>query len=303
MSRKANELLWEAVKNVDLKGVKKALEQGAKINKAKQWEGTALHIAASNGYLEIISYLLANDADATQLEIADFTPLHLAARDGQIEAVKLLLEKGGPYTDSVLSDISSMVNMSGNYPIIADLIRKKRIELIKPSIKRCKKKDAKLFQAVYDGELEVIKKVLESGANINAVEGRGLSVLRWAVRRNHLEIVEFLLVNGAEINAVSNYGWTALMEACMNGFTPIVKLLIEKGADVNIKTAVNGTALYFAANDGYVDVVKLLLEHNADPTVEVEISDMHDDYTQSAIQAAYENGHDEVVKLLQEYLT
>ncbi|MHA1543304.1 MAG: ankyrin repeat domain-containing protein, partial [Candidatus Hodarchaeales archaeon] len=96
---------------------------------------------------------------------------------------------------------------------------------------------------------------------------------------------------------------TALMEACMNGFTSIVTLLFKSGADVNIKTTVNGTALYFAANDGFVDVVKLLLEYDADPTIEVEISTMHDDYTQSAIQVAYKNGHDEVVKLLQKNLT
>lgn len=92
------------------------------------------------------------------------------------------------------------------------------------------------------------------------------------------------------------------MEASMNRFTPIVKLLIEKGADVNIETTINGTALYFAANDGYLDVVKLLLEHEANPNVEVEISDMHDDYTQTPIQAAYLNGHEEIVKLLQNYL-
>jgi len=169
MSRKANDLLFEAAKTGDLAGVKKALELGAKINKASQWDGTALHIAASKCYLEIISFLLEKGADATQLEIADFTPLHLAARDGQIEAVKLLLEKGGPYTDSVLSDISSMVNMSGRHPFIADLIRKKRIALIKPSTRRSDKKDAKLFEAIYNGDLTSVKEVLVSGANINAL--------------------------------------------------------------------------------------------------------------------------------------
>ncbi len=48
--------------------------------------------------------------------------------------------------------------------------------------------------------------------------------------------------------------------------------------------------------------MKLLLEYDADPTIEIEISTMYDDYTQSAIQAAYKNGHSKVVKLLQNYL-
>ncbi|MHA1188244.1 MAG: ankyrin repeat domain-containing protein [Candidatus Heimdallarchaeota archaeon] len=301
MSKKANEQLWDAATKGDLKTVKKALEQGAKINKASQWDGAALHIASSKGFLEIIEFLLENGADSTQEEMAEFTPLHLAARDGQIEAAKLLLEKGGPYTDRVLSDVSSMVNMSGRHPSIADLIRKKQIQQIKPETDTCNKKDAKLVNAIYEGNLDAIKKALKSGADINAVEDRGLSVLRWAVRRNYLVIVGFLLENGAEINAVSNYGWTALMEACMGGHTPIVELLIEKGADVNIKTVINGTAIYFAANDGYIDIVKLLLKNGADPNVEVEIEDIYDNYTQTAIEVAYLNGHQKIVKILQKY--
>ena len=274
MSKKANELLFEAATNGDLASVKNALELGAKINKASQWDGTALHIAASKGHLKIISFLLA---------------------------VKLILEKGGPYEDRILSDVSGIVNMSGRYPIIADLIRKKRIELIKPSTDDCNKKDAKLFKAVYEGDLEAVEKTLVSGADVNVMDGLGLSVLRWAVRRNQIKIIEFLLEKGAEINAVSNMGWTALMEACMNGFTPIVKFLLEKGADVNIKTAVKGTAIYFAANDGHEDIVILLLEYGADPTIEVENSNIYEDYTITAIQAAYDNGHFNIVRLLQKY--
>ena len=66
MTKKANELLFEAVRNDDLDSVKKALERNIKINMASQWEGTALHIAASKGHLSIISFLLDNGADSTQ---------------------------------------------------------------------------------------------------------------------------------------------------------------------------------------------------------------------------------------------
>ena len=68
-----------------------------------------------------------------------------------------------------------------------------------------------------------------------------------SIRGDDLEIVKYLLENGADINAKDNYGTTALMKASSNGQLEIVQFLIENGADINIKNNEGKTALDVAA--------------------------------------------------------
>ena len=300
MSQEANNLLLYSAEKGDFYGIIKALNDGANINFAKEWDGTALHIASSKGFLKIVKHLVEKGASTALTFGADFTPLHLAARDGHIEIVKYLLEKGGPYSDRVLKDVGYVASVSttGN-PVIPDIIRRYMVKQKKPDIQDISEEDAELFIAVYNADIEAIYFALESSANINSTDGAGITVLRWAVRLNNEEIVRLLLEKDAEINKTSNMGWTALMEASMNGFTSIVRLLLEYNAEVNIKTTVNGTALYFAAYEGHYEIVKLLLDNGADSTVEVEIWDIVQDYTETALSIAKLHGHKKIVELLE----
>jgi ankyrin repeat protein len=58
-----------------------------------------------------------------------------------------------------------------------------------------------------------------------------------AAGEGHLEIVKLLLEHGADVNAKTAYE-TALHLAAEKGHLEIVKFLLEHGADVNAKTAV-----------------------------------------------------------------
>ena len=94
--------------------------------------------------------------------------------------------------------------------------------------------------------------------------------------------VKRLISSGEDINALDDYGYTALMYASRDGYTDIVKLLIEAGADVNApaismffvintvfgqkfgETLEGFTALMAASEYGHTDIVKLLIEAGAD---------------------------------------
>lgn len=55
---------------------------------------TALHYAASKGHLDIVKFLIANDADVDADSPTNATPLMMAARYGHIHVVKFLLDQG-----------------------------------------------------------------------------------------------------------------------------------------------------------------------------------------------------------------
>jgi len=74
----------------------------------------------------------------------------------------------------------------------------------------------------------------------NRVNTAGLTALHYAVNRGvvyipqNLEIVRMLIEAGADINKLTNNGWTPLRFAATSGHPEITKILIDAGADLNI---------------------------------------------------------------------
>lgn len=64
---------------------------------------------------------------------------------------------------------------------------------------------------------------------------KGSTPLHLAVMRNNQNLVRQLLDKGADINAKDKNGWAPLQLAILNGHNEIATLLLEKGANVNIK--------------------------------------------------------------------
>ena len=84
-----NEKLLQCVKENDLNGVKKAVENGADIETKKDIYGwTALILATKNGRLEIVKYLIDQKADIEAKDNDGWTALILAANNGHLEIVK-----------------------------------------------------------------------------------------------------------------------------------------------------------------------------------------------------------------------
>ena len=86
--------LFEAVKQVDLKGIKDFLAKGADVN-AKDEDGlTPLHRAALAGHKEIVELLITNGAEVNAKDGDGFTPLVFAVDIGHKEIVEILIAKG-----------------------------------------------------------------------------------------------------------------------------------------------------------------------------------------------------------------
>jgi ankyrin repeat protein len=58
--------------------------------------------------------------------------------------------------------------------------------------------------------------------------------LHWAARKGNLDVVKLLLENGANPNAVDNSKNTPLHKAAGNGPTEVARLLLDSGADATL---------------------------------------------------------------------
>lgn len=123
-----------------------------------------------------------------------------------------------------------------------------------------------LFYAARRGDVVMTKKLIMSGAELDALNREHQTALHIASYYGHTAVVELLLFAGANPNVISRgrEGKTPLMYAARNGHAQAAKLLLESKALVNMQTAYGKTALMYASTHGHPDVVRVLLAYDAD---------------------------------------
>ena len=167
-------------------------------------------------------------------------------------------------------------------------------DFISTKLKEADKKIGEaLLQAVHKGNLEVVKILVDNGADVNSSVSKNTRALILAAERDKFEIVKYLVENGADVNLRDYGNTTALMMASFENLE-IVRYLIEKGADVNAKNNNKYTALSQATLTGHIDIVKCLVENGID----VNSKDYFDN---TALISASENGRLNIVKYLVEH--
>ncbi|NPA65554.1 MAG: ankyrin repeat domain-containing protein [Epsilonproteobacteria bacterium] len=112
-----------------------------------------------------------------------------------------------------------------------------------------------------------IKKYIRDGGNVNERSETGESVLMYALRyRCDEDIIELLIQSGADLKAIDNEGVSIFDMAITYDNLDLVRSLVEEGIyDVNATSRKSGfTPLMCATCYGRIEVVKYLLEQGAD---------------------------------------
>jgi len=150
-----------------------------------------------------------------------------------------------------------------------------------------------LFFACHHSKEEVVRCLLNRGADVHAWNIDAMRAIHAAARGKNLKIVELLHANGANLNDVDDYGVTPLHYACIEGQLDICAYLIKNGADISKSTQNQRTPLHFAVRGGHVEIVKLLIDHKA--PVDAENSD-----SETPLALAIACGNEPVCKVLRE---
>jgi ankyrin repeat protein len=122
-----------------------------------------------------------------------------------------------------------------------------------------------LMTAASSGDLELVRLLLENGADVNAIDTWGLTPLSYAISYQKIEIVRLLIEQGANVNVRGENDTTPLMKASATGNIEVIELMLNKGADNKAKDKNKVTALMYAAADKQLDAMKFLISRGADP--------------------------------------
>ncbi|MDD9901251.1 MAG: ankyrin repeat domain-containing protein [Alphaproteobacteria bacterium] len=122
-----------------------------------------------------------------------------------------------------------------------------------------------LLIAAHNGDADAVELLLKHGADIEQKSGFAQdTALSGAAGKGRINAIDILLKNGANIEAESEGGYTPLLCAVNAGYSKTVERLLEAGANVNVAKHDGVTALAMSIDLGKNDIFKLLLQWEAD---------------------------------------
>jgi ankyrin repeat protein len=258
-------------------------------------EWTALHLACQSAATESVRALLDHEATDTSLITKDgWSALNIACRHGNADIVRQLLQN--PLTDptalangwsplhlailnkspdiilSLLEDerVDRAVESPAKKGVVEHAIAEANLEVLKALLDDPFKKidpDATsgnrgtpLFIACVEGKAELVRVLVDGGADVNAPGSQGLTPFLLAAGRGNIKILKMLLPR-AHFAQRDNDGRTALHLAALKGHTHVVKTLVEY-IDPSTPDDFGAIPLHLAAQAGFIRTVEIFLKFN-----------------------------------------
>ncbi|MEM6553346.1 MAG: ankyrin repeat domain-containing protein [Planctomycetota bacterium] len=302
IGKAAADPMHHAIVRGDLPTVKRLVELGYPVNPpaGERLAIAPLAVAASEGDVGVIRFLLESGARTDVIGVRRRSPLMAAARAGQIDAMRVLIEAealaGETGTDALFGAIVSRQS---------DAVRLQAVEMLIEAgvdVNAARRGGVTpLMSAVRGQQAGIVKRLLEAGAVLESVDRDGLNVMTVAVRHPDLDTLRVLLeaggdpmtagltplmaavvredgeaagrllAGGSDPDALwrlgsEDKGQTALITATALGDEAMVKRLLAAGANPNLGRGWpwDDRPLHRAVRLGHAEIAKMLLEAGAD---------------------------------------
>eukprot|EP00761_Pharyngomonas_kirbyi_P013285 gb/GECH01013312.1/.p1 GENE.gb/GECH01013312.1/~~gb/GECH01013312.1/.p1 ORF type:complete len:231 (+),score=77.21 gb/GECH01013312.1/:1-693(+) len=198
--------LHKAALEGDADKVKGFISDGKSVNEKDEDERTALHWATSGGHDSIVNFLLNQDADILQSDEEGWIPFHIACSAGHYSIVKQLLQRAKE--KNVLQEM------------IDSKTRQQRTGL---------------HYAASKGYGEIVQRIIDEGAQVNARDKYGESPMFRAIARDQRGIAQMLRNAKAKVNLKNSEGNTVLHVAVLEKNLAAIDWLLNTGADPDIE--------------------------------------------------------------------
>jgi ankyrin repeat protein len=259
--------------------------------------GQELCQAAAAGKFERVVDLVNIGACVNSTDFDKRTPLHVAAAEGRLDVVEFLLSMkadvhskdrwgGDPLKDAI----------RGNHKRVQEVLKAHgALGLADEHSDHGQTIGEKMCASACKGDLNEIKSLFAKRASVNAADYDKRSALHLAAAEGHEEVVKFLVEMKAEVNAKDRWGGDPLKDAIRGGHSACQLILRDAGGrgeyDDHSDHKDHGDRMCNAASKGDYTLIVNLVARNAS----VNAADYDG---RSALHLASAEGHDKIVQFL-----
>ena len=208
-----------------------------------------VHIAASAGYVDIIeTSLRMNHSLLHLLDASGRSPLHVACDHGHASAVHCLLVNGfNP----------GIINSDGESPL--QVANRKGYTNIPPIFAMAR---GDLHVACANGDLDLVTKLLDDGADVNDKNTMGVTPLHASAFAGNLKLAQLLISRGADQMQGDESEMAPIHYAAAEGALEIVRFFVESAGKIvaGLVGAEGITPAHMAANIGHAEVLSYISE-------------------------------------------
>lgn len=282
------------------------IDQGFDVDMENNAGRTVLMHAAKNGVDESVGLLLAFGANTDLLDRSNRSALHHAVEARNVAVANKLLDANPAVLFQLDSSGTSVLYTAITRSLMPFVLRvlkelekyanKNHIEDEMVRVLNAETTGTQrspLLLAARRGDMQVVEKMVELGADIEKRDYTEATALIYAIQRNNEPMAKILLEAHLRVSKARGHGDSEsktgdkdkknrstddrdptsvrgkaypapLQSAAMTGNIDMVKLLLSYGVDVNEESGQFNTALTGAAAGGFSQVVSLLLDHKAE---------------------------------------
>lgn len=186
--------------------------------------------------MKILDLLISVGADINVKDFFDYTPLMYAAEMNNLDAFDYLISKGARI-DDVHPAFGGLLFFAARSCRGSD-VAKKLINELSADVNEedLFLKRTPIFYAVENGNVDIIKELIDNGAEINRVDKNRRTLLH-LIETDDVEMLrmaEFFIHNGIKVDAEDVDDRTPLFAAIQKGLPKYCDLLIKNKANINV---------------------------------------------------------------------
>ncbi|XP_068017803.1 ankyrin repeat domain-containing protein 27 isoform X1 [Melanerpes formicivorus] len=271
---------------------------------------TPLHLACTYGHEDCVKALVYYDVHSCRLDIGNEkgdTPLHIAARWGYQGIIEVLLQNGAnPEIQNRMRETSLQCALNSKILSLMELnylafergqsasesplrspqystetfsrgssvssLSSTSADTKQEEVKNSYKEVEKLLRAVADGDLEMVRYLLEwMEEDLEDEDDAGCTskpefchpLCQCPKCGPAQKTFARISANGLGVNVSNQDGFTPLHMAALHGHSELVCLLLKHGASISAKNIKHAVPLHLACQKGHFQVVKCLMDYNA----------------------------------------